>query len=422
MKKSIAFAVSAGLIGSCLVGASAFAAQVLTPRNGATDISTIGSPTGVALPAGTVLPIDMQYSIVNGVGQTQTANESGLGLKVQYDSTKFDPVVVYDINGVQTSTSISNLNTKCMIASPSDQLVSGNTREVVFGWIDTSIRAGGAVGWLGTADPAAPGTAGGCLNPGSPGIVTEQGAFDAVAAPVTLFRMGLRSKPTFNGGAGNVSTNVVITTAGNISFANTGNVDTNKTILINAAPAPTIALASVVSRKTHTGVGDFDLPLPNFGGTIGAAIDVEPRVIGTGHRIIFRFNATVSSTGAPTLAAGTGLLAVSGASAVASISGTDVTVTLTGVPDNQRIQVALPNVNGVLSVTANVGFLVGDVVSTGTNYQATGTDINAVKAAVGVSSPVSSTTFKLDVNTDGLLTGSDIIRVKSAAGLSTGPL
>ncbi len=234
MKNLTAFAVGVGLIGSFVVSASAHAAQVLTPKRAGADISTGALPGGVFLPAGTILPIDMVYSIVNTGGQTQTKDESGLGLKVQYDSTKFDPVVVYDVNGVQTSTSISSLNTKCMIASPSDQLVSGNTREVVFGWIDTSIRAGGAVGWLGTADPAAPGAANGCLNPGTPGIVTTSAAFDAVAAPVTLFQMGLKSKTSFNTG----STNVVITTAGNISYANASNVDTNKSILVNAAAAP----------------------------------------------------------------------------------------------------------------------------------------------------------------------------------------
>jgi hypothetical protein len=234
MKKSIAFAVSVALIGSIVISAASQAAQVLTPKKNGTgaDISTAGTPGGVALPAGTVLPIDVLYS----VDGSQTKDEAGLGLKVQYDGSKFDPVVVYDVNGVQTSTSISNLLTKCMIASPSDQLISGNNREVVFGWIDTSIRttpAAGAVGWPGTDDPAAPGATNGCLNPGS--IVTTSAATaNPATTPVTLFRMGLRSKSTFSSG----STNVVLTTAGNFSYANTGNVDTNKTILVNAAAAP----------------------------------------------------------------------------------------------------------------------------------------------------------------------------------------
>jgi hypothetical protein len=234
MKKSIAFAVSVALIGSVVVSAASQAAQVLTPKkNGAlADISTIGTPGGVTLPAGTVLPIDVFYSVEGN----QTKDEAGLGLKIQYDGTKFDPVVVYDVNGVQQSTSISSLLTKCMIASPSDQVISGNNREVVFGWIDTSIRtlpAAGAVGWPGTDDPAAAGAATGCLNPGN--IVTTIAATaNPLTTPVKLFTMGLKSKIGFSSG----QTNVVLTTAGNFSYANTGNVDTNKTILVNAAVAP----------------------------------------------------------------------------------------------------------------------------------------------------------------------------------------
>ncbi len=219
-----AVALSGAVAASALFAFSANAAQVLTPKRGAAVIDNVTLPAGTSLAAGSTLFIDVDYSVTG----SQTANEAGLGLKIGYDSNFFDLVV--------PATSITNLRTKCMIASPSDQLVSGTTREVVFGWIDTSIRttpSAGAVGWPGTADPAAPGATNGCLNPGS--IVTESGA---IAVPATLFRIGLKSKTGFTSG----STNVTLNTAGNISYANAGNVDTSKTIVVNGAAAPTCNL------------------------------------------------------------------------------------------------------------------------------------------------------------------------------------
>ena len=219
-----AVALSGAVAASALFAFSANAAQVLTPKRGAAVIDNVTLPAGTSLAAGSTLFIDVDYSVTG----SQTANEAGLGLKIGYDSNFFDLVV--------PATSITNLRTKCMIASPSDQLVSGTTREVVFGWIDTSIRttpSAGAVGWPGTADPAAPGATNGCLNPGS--IVTESGA---IAVPATLFRIGLKSKTSFTSG----STNVTLNTAGNIAYANAGNVDTAKTIVVNGAAAPTCNL------------------------------------------------------------------------------------------------------------------------------------------------------------------------------------
>ena len=219
-----AVALSGAVAASALFALSANAAQVLTPKRGAAVIDNVTLPAGTSLAAGSTLFIDVDYSVTG----SQTANEAGLGLKIGYDSNFFDVVI--------PATGVTALHTKCMIASPSDQLVSGTTREVVFGWIDTSIRTtptAGAVGWPGTADPAAPGATNGCLNPG--GIVTESGA---LTVPTTLFRIGLKSKAAFTSG----STNVTLNTAGNISYANAGNVDTAKTILVNGAAAPTCNL------------------------------------------------------------------------------------------------------------------------------------------------------------------------------------
>ena len=59
-----------------------------------------------------------------------------------------------------------------------------------------------------------------------------------------------------------------------------------------SAAAP-LVLIDVVSRKTHGGAGDFDLPLETLP-AIDGAVSVEPRAIGTGHNLIYRFSDIVS--------------------------------------------------------------------------------------------------------------------------------
>jgi hypothetical protein len=201
-------------------------------------VGVVGEMTAATLPAGTTLSFDVNYSVTGA----QTGSEAGLGLKVQYDSANFDVVSVTPVGPQPTGnyTGVTNLLTKCLIASPSDQPVAGTTREVVFGWLDTSIRtvpAAGAVGWPGLDEPAVAGTTNGCLNPASPNNIAST-SLPGVAPPTTLFRIGLKSKAAFTTG----TTNVVLTTAGNISYANTGNVDTNKTIVVTAAAAPSCNL------------------------------------------------------------------------------------------------------------------------------------------------------------------------------------
>lgn len=48
--------------------------------------------------------------------------------------------------------------------------------------------------------------------------------------------------------------------------------------------------------------------------------------------------------------------------AIAAASGNEVTVTLTNIPDRERVKVTLTNINGEgLNATASVGFLVSDI-------------------------------------------------------------
>lgn len=257
---SIQFALRGLALASVSLALSAHGAQVLTP----VKVGTVPELTATSLPAGTTLSFDVNYSVTG----TQTGSEAGIGLKVQYDSANFDVVSVTPVGPQPTGnyTGVTNLLTKCLIASPSDQLVTGTTREVVFGWLDTSIRttpAAGAVGWPGLDEPAVAGATNGCLNPGSIASTSLPG----VAPPTTLFRIGLKSKPAFTSG----TTNVVLTTAGNISYANTGNADTNKTIVVTAAAAPSCNL-DVDGSGTVVALRDGLLILRHLLSFTGAAL------------------------------------------------------------------------------------------------------------------------------------------------------
>ena len=186
-----------------------------------------------------------------------------------------------------------------------------------------------------------------------------------------------------------------------------------RTITIMVSPPPALALAAVQSRKTHGSAGDFDI-LINSALPISGAVDVEPRTIGLGHRLLFQFNNPITIAGSVSVtdAAST---SVGAASAVSS--GNDVVVTLTAIPDNKRVTVTLTNVNGVVTpFSASIGFLVGDANG---NRSVNSSDISGVKARSG--QPTDSLNFRFDVNASGAVNSSDISAVKARSGLTLVP-
>lgn len=177
-----------------------------------------------------------------------------------------------------------------------------------------------------------------------------------------------------------------------------------------ASSGPALALVAVQSRKNHAAAGDFDIPITT-GVPIGGAVTVESRAIGAGHRIVFQFNIPVTATGTATAIDS---MSMSIGSVSAMISGNDVIVTLTGIPDNRRVTVSLTNVNGVgVNASASMGFLVGDANgSRGVNI----TDVNGVKIRAGqVAGP---TNFRFDTNASGTINITDVNAIKIRTGLS----
>ncbi len=178
------------------------------------------------------------------------------------------------------------------------------------------------------------------------------------------------------------------------------------------APPPALALLSVVSRKTHGATGTFDLPIDTTQ-ALGGLITVEPRAIGPGHDIVFQFNAPVISLTAAT-AIDSGALAVG--TVATALAGNELTVNLTGVPQNQRLTVSVTGVNGVLDASASLGFLVGDVNNT---RSVNSSDISGVKVRSGQATD--ATNFKFDLNASGAINSTDISAVKARSGQGLNP-
>lgn len=170
---------------------------------------------------------------------------------------------------------------------------------------------------------------------------------------------------------------------------------------------PTLALVGVESRKTHGTAGTFAIPI-NPATSITGLIDVEPRMIGPGHNIVFVFNTPVTGVGAVTV---TDKDSLPIGAAVTNVSGNEVTVTITSVSDAKRVRVALAGVTpGSFSFSASVGFFVGDVSG---NRLISASDLGLIKGRSGV---INSTSFRYDINLNGLISASDLGMVKGRSG------
>ena len=166
---------------------------------------------------------------------------------------------------------------------------------------------------------------------------------------------------------------------------------------------------SAFSRKIHGAAGTFDIPLP-LSGNVG----VECRSGGAtnDYQMIINFATTVT-VGSASVTSGTG--------SVSSfiVTGSQVTVNLTGVTDAQIITVTLFNVNDgthMGDVPVSMGVLVGDVNGNGV---VNSSDVALTKSQVG--QPVTGSNFREDVNANGTISSTDVAIVKSDVGTSLPP-
>ena len=170
-----------------------------------------------------------------------------------------------------------------------------------------------------------------------------------------------------------------------------------------------LLLTAVQSRKTHGSAGTFDLPIDRTQ-TIGGSVTVEPRAIGSGHKIVFQFDGTITSIGTVTVSPNMPVTTAS--------TSNEIVVTLSNASDNQRVAITLANINGTVSPpTVALGFLLGDVNN---SRSVNASDISGVKARSGV--VVTSANAVYDVNASGGISAADIsaIKARAAAVLITG--
>lgn len=177
---------------------------------------------------------------------------------------------------------------------------------------------------------------------------------------------------------------------------------------ISSLAVDAATLAAVQSRKAHgSPPTDYNLPIDTTR-DIGDAVTVEPRAIGPGHQIVFQFDGPVTAVGTPTATDESGSSA--GSVAVSPLNGNEAIVTLTGVPDNKRIKVVLPNVNGGANAQVSLGFLVGDVDNT---RSISSNDVQQIKARSG--QRVDTLNFRFDLNASGVISAADVIAARNRA-------
>jgi N-acetylneuraminic acid mutarotase len=175
------------------------------------------------------------------------------------------------------------------------------------------------------------------------------------------------------------------------------------------AQSPAPVPQSAFSRKTHGAAGTFDVPLPLTGN-----VGIECRSGGAtnDYQMIINFATTVTVASA-SVTSGTGSVSSF------SVSGSQVTVNLTGVTNVQRITVTLFNVNDgthMGNVPVSMGVLVGDVNG---NALVNASDVSLAKSQVGQT--VSGSNFREDVNANGLINSVDVAVVKSKVGTALPP-
>jgi hypothetical protein len=198
------------------------------------------------------------------------------------------------------------------------------------------------------------------------------------------------------------------TTTARIKVEAVGNIyfDISDTDFSITGAAP-LALASVVSRKDHGGVGNFDIDMP-----LAGQPGVECRTGGAGgdHTLVITFNNTVVS-GNAAVTSGTGSVADAPA-----FSGNTMTVDLTGVANAQTVTVTLSNVTDSSSQTLpdtsiSASFLLGD---TNGNGSVNASDVSQTKAQVGQA--VSGSNCREDINVNGTINATDASLVKTSLG------
>lgn len=167
-----------------------------------------------------------------------------------------------------------------------------------------------------------------------------------------------------------------------------------------------LAPISAGSDKMHGAAGVFGIDLPLTG---PAGVECRSGGVGGNHQLVIPFATPVTISGA-SVTSGVGSVGST------SVSGSQVTVNLTGVTNAQQIVVGLSGVNdGVHTNNASVAMrvLLGD---TNGNGAVNASDVSQTKSQLG--QLITNLNFRTDVNVSGSITASDVSLVKSQIGTS----
>jgi hypothetical protein len=152
---------------------------------------------------------------------------------------------------------------------------------------------------------------------------------------------------------------------------------------------------SAVSRKTHGSAGTFDIDLPLTG-----SVGVECRSGGSptgSHTIVVSFPVTITAVASATCA---------GNPAATSISGNQVTVNCTGVPNAETVTIALNGVSdgtNLSNVSVSMGVLLGDVNA---SHRVDAADVSSVRQQT--LQTVTTSNFRNDINASGRIDAADV--------------
>ena len=166
------------------------------------------------------------------------------------------------------------------------------------------------------------------------------------------------------------------------------------------------ALASVFSRNVHGSIGAFDLPL-----SLDESATVEPRLNGP-NTLVFNFTQNIAIvSGTP---GASNFTITNGTFAGATISGSTLTLNLSGVVDQSMVTVGLNGITGAAGgaltgvSTVSVRSLYGDVNQTGSVGVS---DLQGVKNHL--LQPLDGSNYLFDVNQSGSISVSDMQVVKN---------
>ena len=167
---------------------------------------------------------------------------------------------------------------------------------------------------------------------------------------------------------------------------------------------PPVQLVSAVSRKSHGNAGVFDIDLPL---TSKPGIECRSGGASGAYQVIATFASPVTMKGASVMYG-------SGSASSAAVTGSQVTVNLTGVTNAQTTIVRIAGVNdgtNSASVDIPLGVLLGDTTANGS---VNASDLVQTKSASGQA--LSASNFREDVTADGVINASDTTAVKAASG------